>query len=269
VPVISVGSANARSPGRTSTVAWIAERLARSGHRVGVALRGYRRQHAALATSWDQLADVAHLGDEGSMLAARGHAVAAATRRGEAVDALVRHGCTVVLLDDGRQSTEVARDLDVEVIDGRYPGARGLLPMGERRTRTWGDGEVCLVHHPEAWPERPEAHIAVRRRVGPWRRGGRPAPSGPGGAVAVWLGVGHPEEVLGGLDVPVAAQRIHPDHSRPPDDLATWLQGRPLVCTEKDRVRLPASLAAVAWTRTVELEVEDDAWLAPFLRGSA
>ncbi|MEQ1572511.1 MAG: tetraacyldisaccharide 4'-kinase, partial [Myxococcota bacterium] len=42
VPVISVGSTNARSPGRTSTVRAVALALAARGHRVGIANRGYR-----------------------------------------------------------------------------------------------------------------------------------------------------------------------------------------------------------------------------------
>jgi len=265
VPVISIGSANARSPGRTSTVMWLADHLRAAGHQVGVALRGYKRRERGLETSWTGGSSAARLGDEGHMLAQAGHMVAAAARRGDAVEALATHGCSVVLLDDGRQCTEVARDLDVEVIDGRYPSARGMLPAGERRTDVWGDTEVCLVHHADAWPERPAGHIAVRRRAGPWHQGGRAAPAGPDGPVAVWLGVGHPEEVLEALRVPIAAQRIDADHALPPTDLADWLAGRPLVCTDKDRARLPTPLAEVAWTRPMELTVDDLRWLAPYL----
>lgn len=261
VPVISVGSANARSPGRTSTVLWLAARLAAAGHRVGVALRGYRRGARGLACSWDG----GTLGDEGSLLAAQDLAVAACRRRGEAVAALVDHGSTIVLLDDGRQSREVHRDLDVEVIDGRYPEARGMLPAGERRTDGWGDGDVALVHHPEAWPDRPRGTLAVHRRLGPWHRGGRLQPTGPQGEVAVWLGLGHPEEVLAGLQNPVARQWLVPDHAMPPTDLVDRVADLAFVCTDKDRMRLPAPLADRAWTRPVELDVEDDRWLSPFL----
>jgi len=261
VPVISVGSANARSPGRTSTVLWIAARLASAGHRVGVALRGYRRASRGLACSWDG----GTLGDEGSLLAAQDLPVAACRRRGEAVTALVDHGCSIVLLDDGRQSSEVHRDLDVEVIDGRYPAARGVLPAGERRTDAWGDGDVALVHHPEAWPDRPRGTVAVHRRLGAWHLGGRLQPAGPQGAVAVWLGLGHPEEVLASLQNPVARQWLVSDHGMPPADLGDRVAGLALVCTDKDRMRLPPELADRAWTRPVELDVEDDRWLTRFL----
>ncbi len=260
VPVISVGSANARSPGRTSTVRWLATRLEAQGERVGIALRGYRRRHRGLATSWSGPAAPPRLGDEGAMLALR-WSVAASARRSEAVQALAAHGCTVVLLDDGRQAVEIHRDLEVEVVDGRYPGARGVLPAGERRTEGWGDGDVLLVHHPEAWPERPPGSVAVQRRPGPWLRGGEPVAEGPQEPVAVWLAIGHPEEVLAGLDVEVGALRVDPDHAWPPADLSAWVGTRPLVCTEKDRVRLPPALAATAWTRPLELVIEDVGWL--------
>jgi tetraacyldisaccharide-1-P 4'-kinase len=46
-------------------------------------------------------------------------------------------------------------------------------------------------------------------------------------------------------------------------DLRRWAGGRPLVCTAKDRVRLPPDLAADVWWRDAWIEVEGplpDAW---------
>ena len=261
VPVISVGSTNARSPGRTSSVRWVVGELQRRGARVGVAVRGYRRARRGrdLRLSCHS-ADAADLGDEGALLARCGALVAAGPDRVAGVRALVRHGCDVVVLDDGLQARQVARDVDLVVVDARFPTARGLLPAGDGREEQAVPerADVVWVHHGSG--RFAAAGERVERRLGPWRRGRRDTPPP---AEAVWFcAVGHPAQVLSGYDGRVLDLWLAPDHHRPePDALRRFVGKRALLTTEKDAERLPADLREVAWTRPLVLEVPEVPWL--------
>jgi len=262
VPVISVGSTNARSPGRTSSVRFLVGALRARGHRVGVAVRGYRRQVRGrdVRCSWvsDSWRD---LGDEGALLARCGALVAAGPDRAAAARALQQQGCTVVVLDDGLQSREVHRDVELVVVDARFPSARGPLPAGERRgVRSVPRGvDVVWVHHGDGRFATPG--VPVERHPGVWRRGGEVvgAPSGP---VRWFVGVGHPAAVLAAYDGDVEAVWVAGDHEAPPEAaFRRWVEGGVLVTTAKDATRLPPDLAGSAWVRDVDLHVPVLDWL--------
>lgn len=257
VPVIGVGSSNARSPGRTSTVRAVVDALAADGCIVGVSVDGYRRSAGGrgIALSTDGAGWQA-LGDEGALLAACGATVAAGPDRLAAARALVGLGVDVIVVDDGARQRGLGRDLELAVIDARYPGARGLLPAGERRELAFvPDGAVVLVHHAGAGFAYPGA--AVERRLGAWVRGdgGAGPPTGP---VAAFAGIGRPAALLAGIDVPVDRFLALPDHAPlDAERLARWAGGLPLVCTSKDAVRLPTALRARAAWREVEVALPD------------
>lgn len=271
VPVIAVGSTNARGPGKTSTARWAAERLRERGHVVGVALRGYGRARRGgdvrLSTTTPDAAD---LGDEGALLARAGLLVAAGPDRLAAARALVAAGATAIVLDDGLQQGRLRCDVALAVVDLRFPNARGLMPAGERRAwRAVPTGATAVIAQhagePGAIPPAPGQAIA-RRRPGPWHRGDRPSPP-PEGAVAAFAGVARPADVLAGLDVSVARFRALADHAVVDDALADelfrWADGRPLVTTAKDWVRLPPGRRGDVFWRDVVLEVtgaDEDAW---------
>lgn len=259
VPVISVGSTNARSPGRTSTVRALVAVLAQRGHRVGVALRGYRRQRPGrdvrLSTETSLAAD---LGDEGALLAAAGALVAAGPDRVACGRALVAAGVSVVVLDDGLGQRRLHRDLDLAVIDARFPAARGLLPAGERRelaaVPAWVD--LVLVHHGGGLFQ--AEGLPVIRSPGPWQQASGPSDP-PDGPVLAFCGIGRPADFLASLDRPVAAFVALADHQPLTAAFAESLRARagglPLVCTAKDAVRLPSSLRGVTWWRDVSVSL--------------
>lgn len=253
VPVISVGSTNARSPGRTSIVLALVRALRARGEVVGVALRGYRRvQRGGVQVSWeDPSADA--LGDEGALAALAGAQVAAGPDRVAAARALVAAGCTVLVLDDGLQHRALGRDLELVVVDARFPGARGLLPAGERRERRAIPARTdrVLVQHGDA----------IARRLGPWTRGdGLPGPlEGPAVALA---GIGRAADFFASLEVPVEERWALADH-QPFDDALTarvlsWAGPRRILCTAKDAARLPPVLRARAAWRDVEIDLPAD-----------
>jgi tetraacyldisaccharide-1-P 4'-kinase len=245
VVVIAVASANARSPGRTSIVRALVRAL--QPLRVGVATRGYRRARSGrdVRGSWDT-ADAADLGDEGALLAEAGAEVAAGPDRVAAVQALAARGVAVVLLDDG-PGAPLVRDLVLEVVDARFPGARGALPAGEGRAPLSGVDLVLVTHGGRF--EAP-GHV-VSRRMGSWI-GGRPE-----GPVALWTGVGRGADVLASVQesgVRVAKVWLAADHALADERaLQAFAGDLPLVCTAKDAVRLPRSLQVAA--RWLELDV--------------
>lgn len=274
IPVVSIGSTNARGPGKTSTARWFARALRARGHVVGIATRGYRRARAGddirlSSTS----ADAADLGDEGALFAADGFLVAAGPDRVACGRALEAAGATVIVLDDGLQHRRLHRDVDLCVVDARYPAGRGLIPAGERREREIVPVRVdgVIVHHASATDHRLGIDVGVpvaraHRSFGPWRRGGARA-TAPDRPVAAFAGIGRPADFLAGVGAPVARFRALGDH-QPVDaavaaELEVWAADLPLVTTAKDHVRLPEPLRSRVWSRDVEVELigVPDAWL--------
>jgi 3-deoxy-D-manno-octulosonic-acid transferase len=251
VPVISIGSTNARSPGRTSTVRALVSWLLGRGERVGVALRGYRRPGGGRQVHLSS--ELALVGDEGALLASVGARVAAGPDRVAAARRLVEDGATVILLDDGLGARGLHRDLDVAVVDARFPGARGMLPAGERRERepVPARADLVLVHHGGGLFSFPG--LPVRRSPSAW------TPRRPEGPVAALAGIGRPADFLASLDVPVARFLALPDHGAlDARQLREWAAGLPIVCTAKDAVRLPELLRPQACWRDVDLELPEE-----------
>lgn len=262
VPVIAVGSANARGGGKTSTARAVAAELRGAGHVVGVVVRGYRRARPGVDVRLsDRTATAGDLGDEGALFAGDGWLVAAGPDVRAAACALVDRGVTAIVIDDGLEVQTVAIDLRVAVIDARFPGARGLIPAGERRTvATAPESAVLVIHHadsPAGCPIPGGALIAVRS-PGPWRRGSERADP-PAGPVAAFAGLARPADFLADLDLPVARFRALADHQVIDDALASqliaWADGLPLATTAKDRTRLPSALSGV-WWRDIEVRIE-------------
>ena len=127
VPMISVGNITAGGTGKSPFVAWACGEIVRAGVRPVIAMRGYR-------------ADAQGRSDEAREYetTAPGARVVVGARRHEALCAeFARHaseawtGRAAVVLDDGFQHRQLARDLDIVLVDATRPGLDGdLLPNG-------------------------------------------------------------------------------------------------------------------------------------------
>ncbi|MEZ4319140.1 MAG: tetraacyldisaccharide 4'-kinase [Myxococcota bacterium] len=251
VPVVAVGSHNARGSGKTSTALWVADRLAERGHVVGIATRGHGRASGELGESDRHGPDAHHLGDEGALFALRGYRVAAHPDRRRAVQAL--RGCTVLVLEDGLQTASIAVDLRIETVDARFPGARGTLPAGEGRGLLTA-ADVRVSHHAD--PAFPVEHaVAAVRRAGIW------SPQPPHTPYRAFAGIGRNADFFAGLD-PIGVHSFPDHHTYSETDvegLRAWSRGETLVTTDRDAVRLaPKQRAALnlCW-RGVELDIPD------------
>ena len=135
VPVIVVGNISVGGTGKTPLTIALVQRLQAEGFSPGVASRGYGREEPSQPRWVDRESNPAKVGDEPALIA---HHTGARLRvdrdRAAAAKALVKAGCNVVVCDDGLQHYRLARDIEIEVIDGRCRYGNALrLPAGPLR----------------------------------------------------------------------------------------------------------------------------------------
>jgi tetraacyldisaccharide 4'-kinase len=122
-PVISVGNLTVGGTGKTPMVIWLAERFLAEGKGVGILSRGYR---GASGTSDEIELMKQRLG--GRALFGVGKDRYAEGKR------LESEGADVFLLDDGFQHLQLARDVDIVLIDRLQPPSEDkVLPAGRLR----------------------------------------------------------------------------------------------------------------------------------------
>jgi tetraacyldisaccharide 4'-kinase len=162
--VISVGNLTVGGTGKTPLVQWIAERLRGERKRVGILTRGYR---GVPSNSND--------GSEGSgpstsdevqllrVLLGPQVSFGVGANRFEKGQELARQGVSWFILDDGFQHLQLARDVDIVLIDATNPfGGGHLLPAGrlrEPRTALARADIVVITRSDHA----PAIEAAVRR----------------------------------------------------------------------------------------------------------
>lgn len=258
LPTIAVGNLSVGGTGKTPLASWIARYCAAHGRRPGVLLRGYGGDeelvHRRLAPE--------------AIVVANPDRVAGARAAHEA-------GAEVLVLDDGYQLLEVARDLNVAVVSAESgAGSPWPLPAGPWRER-WDALEradvivVTRKHTPAALAHRLADRLACTARRaesggGPVRalpvaiawlaierldgmRSGTPQAldSLMGRRVLAAAGIADPESFgaqleATGADVQLLAYQDH--HPYHPADLARLVRaaagGDYVVVTEKDAVKL-------------------------------
>ena len=191
----------------------------------------------------------------------------------------------VHLLDDGFQHRQLARDIDILLLDSR-DWRDGLLPAGNLREPLQAAHRASVIAIPAAG-EGPDDSSELEAALRAWgwlrpvwrlhRKMEVPAADGP---VAVFCGIARPEQFFAGLEavgLEIAAQFAFPDHHRyAADDIkrlvavARKTGATVLITTEKDRVRLgklaaffPESLPLKTAGLRIEIEKQEEAldWL--------
>src|SRR5690606_3935042 len=277
--VVVVGNISAGGTGKTPFAIALVQRLQQAGRRPGVASRGYGREDEA-TPRWVGPADAAaEVGDEPLLIARQtGVRVRVDRDRVAAARALVEAGCDVIVCDDGLQHYRLARDVEVEVGDGRRRYGNGqLLPAGPvreppARGRAGGvrgvdldGGEAVAETHPaEAgfgeWP--------MRLRAGEARPllGGRPRALSAfaGQRVHAVAGIGHPERFFTMLRQAGIAVVPHafPDHHAYEAEDFRFGSDLPVLMTEKDAVKCQALAGERYYAVPVEAELPEALWIA-------
>ncbi len=136
VPVIIVGNLTVGGTGKTPLVIWIANYLKKAGYKPGIITKGYLGK----ARSWPQQvradSDPVMVGDESIVIAQRTACpIASGPDRVASCAALLKyHNCDVIISDDGLQHYQLARFIEIIVIDGvRRFGNGHCLPAGPLR----------------------------------------------------------------------------------------------------------------------------------------
>ena len=118
VPVVVVGNFTAGGTGKTPLVIALAQHLSTLGWRPAVVSRGHgRRGNAPVRVT--AATSAAEAGDEPVLIHRRaGVPVFVDADRVAAARAAVAAGCNLVIADDGLQHRRLARDVEIEVVDG-------------------------------------------------------------------------------------------------------------------------------------------------------
>jgi tetraacyldisaccharide 4'-kinase len=139
--VISVGNLTLGGTGKTPIVEVVAGLLQREGIHVGVLSRGYGGRHQSGITVVSDgrrcLVPPEVAGDEPILLAehlAGLPVIVGKDRYAAGLLAVERFGVDAIVLDDGFQHVQLARDLDILVLDAERPFGNGrLFPRGDLR----------------------------------------------------------------------------------------------------------------------------------------
>ncbi len=272
-PVIVVGNLVAGGSGKTPLTIALVERLRAAGWNPGIASRGYGRSDAATARWVEPGTDPALGGDEPVLLAKRtGARVRVDRDRVAAAQALVAEGCDVVVCDDGLQHYRLARDIEIEVIDGRRRYGNGrLLPAGPlREPPARGDScdfrvlnvgvETDLAAGFGEWPMWFEPGPAQPMA------GGRPVPLSAfaGQRVHAVAGIGEPERffsMLRGQGIAVVPHAFADHHRYSADDLR-FGSDLPVLLTEKDAVKCAAFATDRYASVGIEAQLPEAFWVA-------
>ncbi len=122
-PVVSVGNLTVGGTGKTPMVIWLAERFLAEGKRVGVLSRGYRGS----AESSDEIELIRNRLQNRALFGIGPDRYQNGLR-------LQQQGVDIFLLDDGYQHLQLARDVNILLMDASRPlGKEHLLPAGRLR----------------------------------------------------------------------------------------------------------------------------------------
>jgi tetraacyldisaccharide 4'-kinase len=275
--VISVGNLTVGGTGKTPMVMWLAERLLAEGKRVAILSRGYR---GARGTSDEIEVMKQRFQERVAFGVGRDRFV-----QGQRLEA--QQSIDVFLLDDGFQHLQLARDLDIVLIDASRQMAKELLlPAGQLRDplSALGRAQLLIFTRIENAPGAREAIqrlgkfpvFAAETRLRGFRLFGGdtavfPADSiGPGPFFA-FCGIGNPNAFFRDLEswhVPVAGSRKFRDHHRFVSDdivllerVAAQANAKAFLTTEKDAQNLDglAFRSLPVYVAVIDLEILPEA----------
>ena len=254
VPVVVVGNVVTGGGGKTPLVLALLAHLQSQGVAVGVVSRGYGRTTHDCREVLPASA-ASEVGDEALLIRRRCTApVFVAARRADAARALLHAypQTQLLLCDDGLQHQALQRDIEICVFGAAGLGNGRLLPAGPLR-EPWPRPVDWVLS--SATTPLPSAY-AIQRGLADSAvaSDGRRVPlaalrSQPAWAVAGTANPGEFFAMLQSVGLHLAASIALPDHYAFQNWKPEAPQGTPLLCTEKDAVklwpRLPQALAVV------------------------
>ena len=265
--VVSVGNITAGGTGKTPMAEWVARRFLDSGRKLAILARGYRPMEggasgysAGARAGWND--EIALLNER---LSGRAQFGVGANRfeKGRELEAA---GVDCFILDDGFQHQQLARDVDIVMIDAVNPfGGGHLLPAGRLREplSALRRASVVVIHRTEKAPaletkirrySAAPIYFSQTKLIGIEAFGETEVTVAPAQRQKffAFCGIGNPAAFIADLrkwDISVAGRRFFRDHHRyTSEDLGRLVQeamsagAEALLCTEKDTYDLPAKV---------------------------
>ena len=295
IPVLSVGGISAGGSGKTPFVRALIDLLQEKYYLI-ILTRGYGRvEKGEVVLNGGEEGSPDMIGDEPSLLARsliNGLIGVGSNRAALLRKILEEHSLpdnSLVILDDGFQHYQLARDIDIVLIDEQTPNERFLLPAGYLRESpsslsragilvvTNEKGEQMAERH-----ARPEtlilrSHSEVSSPIH-WQSGKKW--EGEKGPVILVTGIARPERVRTGLQSEgfmIAAHRKFRDHHRYTQtdirSIQHWIRSHhaiALITTEKDAVKLERfpELAQLLYVLPLKTVIREEEQLLAFIQNT-
>jgi tetraacyldisaccharide 4'-kinase len=259
VPVIVVGNISVGGTGKTPLLIALIEQLQAQGFKPGVISRGYGGKAPQYPLLLTHNSSAAETGDEPLGIFQRtGCAVCVGPDRVASGHELIKHGCDILLSDDGLQHYRLARDVEIAVVDGKRGFGNGFcLPVGPLRepVKRLASVDFVVVNGASEISLPPTAVETFSMTIvsAHWVRlvDGLTLPLNhfsPGTRVHAVAGIGNPQrfyQSLRELNVAVCEHDFPDHHAYDARDL-TFAESLPVVMTAKDAVKC-ASFAQDNW----------------------
>ncbi|WP_291843009.1 tetraacyldisaccharide 4'-kinase [Maricaulis sp.] len=252
--VVCIGNLTVGGTGKTPVTQTLMQRLAAMDITTASLSRGYGGSQAGPLRVAPEAHGADQVGDEPLLLARTGQAWIARDRAagGRAIDAA--GGVDLVLMDDGHQNPDLAKDCSILVVDGVTGWGPGtIFPAGPLREPVKAglaraDAVIVMMPGPDKEPDWSGLGLADLE-IPVFHAWLEPAAPPPPGKLVAFAGIGRPQKffdalVAAGGDLGEVA--VYGDHHafsagdlRHLDALAAAHEAQ-LITTEKDWVRLPA-----------------------------
>ncbi len=251
--VISIGNLTTGGTGKTPMVLWIAQKLISEGNKPGILTRGYRGEASAIGSTSDEVRLMQ------SRLGGRAEFGVGADRIARGRD--LRHrGVRWFILDDGFQHLQLARDVDIVLIDATNPfGGGHLLPAGRLREprSALARADIIVITRGKLEPviesticrDSDAPIFYAQTQLDSVRTWNGDMPSEEARDIRsrklfAFCGIGNPEAFLAdlrGWGFQLAGWKFYPDHHRYTQDDVSAIQAEAskvgaaeFICTEKD-----------------------------------
>ncbi|MEX2311831.1 MAG: tetraacyldisaccharide 4'-kinase, partial [Rhodospirillales bacterium] len=273
VPVICVGNAVIGGAGKTQLCIDLAKRLV--GRNPHILSRGYRGSLKGPVRVDAKQHTVDAVGDEPLILSRHAPTWVGSDRTATA-QAACAAGAGILIMDDGFQNPALAKTINLLVIDGGYGFGNGRVfpagPLRETASSAFARTDaVCVIGEVGAgFPVIPASLPRLDAAIKPTPD----AMSVDGKKLIAFAGIGRPEKFFqtltaAGADI-IKAEPYPDHHPYQAGEIEALLRAAAdndctLVTTEKDHVRLPATLQNRVIPFPVTLVWKDDAALQGFL----
>ena len=267
VPVICVGNVTVGGTGKSPLVAALRDWFARKGIRAASLSRGYKGELKGPLKVDAKNHTAKDVGDEPLMLSLKGESWIGADRAA-AGKAMAADGVQLILMDDGFQNPQLAKDHSILVIDSNAPFGNGYVipkgPLREPIAVAEARADTIILVGGGAHPE----ELGTRKPI--LRAQIRPTEPPPKGPLIAFAGIGRPQKVFDALiahGAEISESVPYPDHHTYSAGDLKYLRklaeerSAQLITTEKDLARLPAKDRAgiIAWP--VDIVFEDTSML--------